>query len=200
MKKLCQWLKTPAGRRSTTGGILLVGFISGIIFWGGFNTGLEMTNTEEFCISCHEMEDNVYGEYQQTIHYTNRSGVRATCPDCHVPKEWTPKMIRKIQASRELYGKVMGTVDTPEKFAEHRAVMAQREWKRIKKTIRKNAVIVMNSLSWTLPCKVIVHQAPMKRPLSKDKLVLTAIRVLPINYLIWRKLTRLIARTLMQAQ
>lgn len=100
MKKLCQWLKTPAGRRSTTGGILLVGFISGIIFWGGFNTGLEMTNTEEFCISCHEMEDNVYGEYQQTIHYTNRSGVRATCPDCHVPKEWTPKMIRKIQASQ----------------------------------------------------------------------------------------------------
>jgi cytochrome c-type protein NapC len=38
-------------------------------------------------------------EYRNTIHYQNRTGVRATCPDCHVPKEWTHKMIRKIQAA-----------------------------------------------------------------------------------------------------
>ena len=52
--------------------------ILGIILWGGFNTALELTNTEQFCISCHEMEDNVYQEYKTTIHYANRSGVRAT--------------------------------------------------------------------------------------------------------------------------
>jgi nitrate/TMAO reductase-like tetraheme cytochrome c subunit len=45
----------------------LVGFVAGIIFWGGFNTALELTNTEEFCISCHEMRDNVYPEYKETI-------------------------------------------------------------------------------------------------------------------------------------
>ncbi|MCG7910964.1 MAG: NapC/NirT family cytochrome c, partial [Candidatus Thiodiazotropha taylori] len=33
-----------------------VGIIAGILLWGGFNTAMEMTNTEEFCISCHEME------------------------------------------------------------------------------------------------------------------------------------------------
>ena len=55
------------------------------------------------------MRDNVYKEYSEnTIHYTNRTGVRAICSDCHVPKEWGPKMMRKIQASRELYGKVVG--------------------------------------------------------------------------------------------
>ncbi len=27
----------------------------------------------------------VYQEYKETIHYSNRSGVRAICPDCHVP-------------------------------------------------------------------------------------------------------------------
>lgn len=108
------------------------GFVAGILFWGGFNTGMEATNTMTFCISCHEMRDNVYQEYKQTIHYTNRTGVRATCSDCHVPKDWTHKIIRKIQASRELYGKVMGTIDTKEKFEAKRLQLARNEWKRMK--------------------------------------------------------------------
>ena len=113
--------------------VLLTGVIAGIVFWGGFNTALEATNKEAFCISCHEMRDNVYKEYSDnTIHYTNRTGVRATCPDCHVPKEWGPKMLRKIQASRELLGKVTGTIDTPEKFEAQRLKLAEREWARMK--------------------------------------------------------------------
>ena len=113
-------------------GTLLTGIILGILFWGGFNWTLAMTNTEEFCISCHEMEENVYQELQETIHWTNRTGVRATCPDCHVPKEWTHKIIRKIKASSELYHKLMGTIDTPEKFENYRLTMALSEWKRMK--------------------------------------------------------------------
>ena len=111
---------------------VLLAFIAGVVFWGGFNWTLEMTNTEKFCISCHEMEENVFKEYRNTIHYQNRTGVRATCPDCHVPKEWGPKMIRKIQASKEVYGKIMGTIDTPEKFNQERLRLAQNEWRRMK--------------------------------------------------------------------
>ncbi|MBM5571680.1 MULTISPECIES: NapC/NirT family cytochrome c [Deefgea] len=110
----------------------IVAFLVGIIFWGGFNTALEMTNTEEFCLSCHEMKSNVYPEYQETVHYTNRSGVRATCPDCHVPHEWGPKMIRKIQASKEVWGKLTGYIDTREKFLDKRIELAENEWKRMK--------------------------------------------------------------------
>ncbi|HIO92984.1 MAG TPA: cytochrome c-type protein NapC [Leucothrix mucor] len=120
------------GRRSVIG-VVTIGFISGVIFWGGFNTALELTNTESFCISCHEMEDNVYQEYRQTIHYQNRTGVRATCPDCHVPKDWTHKIIRKIEASREVYHKIIGTIDTPKKFKDYRLTMAKSEWRRMKK-------------------------------------------------------------------
>lgn len=130
IKRLWAWFTKPS--HLALGTLLTVGFIAGIIFWGGFNTGMEMSNQEEFCIGCHEMEDNVYQEYLGTIHYSNRSGVRATCPDCHVPKEWVPKMIRKIQASKELYGKVFGVVDTRKKFEEHRFEMATREWARMK--------------------------------------------------------------------
>ncbi|MEJ1412856.1 MAG: NapC/NirT family cytochrome c [Candidatus Sedimenticola sp. (ex Thyasira tokunagai)] len=118
----------------TTIGGAVIFFIAGIIFWGGFNTGMEATNSMEFCINCHEMEKNVYEEYKPTIHYSNRTGVRATCPDCHVPDPWIHKMIRKIQASNEIYHKLMGTVDTPEKFNEHRLTMAKRVWKAMKTT------------------------------------------------------------------
>jgi cytochrome c-type protein NapC len=108
------------------------GFIAGIIFWGGFNTALEITNTEAFCVSCHEMYGNVYQELKPTIHYTNRSGVRATCPDCHVPHEWTNKIARKMQASKEVWGKIFGSINTREKFLAMRRVLAEREWVRLK--------------------------------------------------------------------
>ena len=108
------------------------GFIAGIVFWGGFNTALEATNTETFCISCHEMHDNVYQELRTTIHFTNRSGVRATCPDCHVPHEWTHKIARKMQASKEVWGWLFGTIDTREEFLAHRRTLAEHEWARLK--------------------------------------------------------------------
>ena len=114
------------------GFLTLGGFVAGVIFWGAFNTALELTNTEAFCTGCHEMRDNVYPELQTTIHYTNRSGVRARCPDCHVPHRWTSKIARKMQASKEVWGKIFGTIDTREKFLDHRLVLAQHEWERMK--------------------------------------------------------------------
>ena len=114
--------------------VLLTGIVLGILLWGGFNWALALTNTETFCISCHEMKDTVYQELQETVHWSNRTGVRATCPDCHVPKDWSHKIVRKIQASNEIFHKIMGTIDTPEKFEEHRLELALSEWKRMKKT------------------------------------------------------------------
>lgn len=130
LRRLWQWWRRPS--RLALGTLLIIGFIAGVLFWGGFNTGMEMANTESFCISCHEMKDNVYEEYMETIHYSNRSGVRATCPDCHVPHEFVPKMVRKIKASKELYAKALGLIDTPQKFEAHRLQMAQNEWARMK--------------------------------------------------------------------
>ena len=109
-------------------------FVVGVIFWGGFNTAMEATNTTEFCIGCHEMEANVYQEYTPTIHYSNRTGVRAGCPDCHVPRPWIHKVVRKIQASREVYFWLTGKINTKEKFEEHRFDLAQNVWKAMKDT------------------------------------------------------------------
>ncbi|WP_424943147.1 pentaheme c-type cytochrome TorC [Aliiroseovarius crassostreae] len=131
-KRLWKKFWGPAGALSF--GVLMIGgFIAGIIFWGGFNTAMEATNEMEFCISCHEMRDNVYEEYKHSPHFMNASGVGAVCSDCHVPKAWGPKVLRKIKASYELYGHfVTGVIDTPEKFEAHRAEMAQRVWATMK--------------------------------------------------------------------
>ncbi|MDW4498492.1 NapC/NirT family cytochrome c [Sulfitobacter sp. D35] len=130
VKRTWYILTRPAAYLSL-GFLTLGGFIMGIIFWGAFNTALEVTNTEAFCTGCHEMRDNVFAELKPTIHYTNRSGVRATCPDCHVPHEWTDKIARKMQASKEVWGKVFGTINTREKFLEKRIELAQHEWHRL---------------------------------------------------------------------
>ncbi len=131
---LLDWWRTLSSpsRYFSLGFLTLGGFIAGIVFWGAFNTALEATNSEAFCIGCHEMHDNVYQELKPTIHYTNRSGVRATCPDCHVPHEWNHKIARKMQASKEVWGWVFGTINTREKFLEKRIELAKREWLRLK--------------------------------------------------------------------
>lgn len=131
LKRLWATVSRPAVHYSL-GFLTIGGFIMGILFWGAFNTAMELTNTETFCTGCHEMQDNVFAELKTTIHYSNRSGVRATCSDCHVPHKWTDKIARKMQASKEVWGKIFGTISTREKFLEKRLELAQHEWARFK--------------------------------------------------------------------
>jgi len=133
LKRFWQVLNQPSAKYSFLA-IAAFFFFAGIIFWGGFNTGMEMTNTLEFCTTCHEMRDTVYQEYKETIHYSNRSGVRAICSDCHVPKDWAHKMIRKSKASFEIWGKITGSIDTKEKFEAKRMTLATHEWERMKES------------------------------------------------------------------
>ena len=133
VRRFWRLLSQPSARYSLLT-LLAVGFFAGIVFWGGFNTPVGATHTLEFCISCHEMRDTVFAEYKETIHFSNRTGVRAVCSDCHVPRDWLHKVARKVQATGELYGKVMGHIDTPQKFEAKRAELAQRAWKRMKST------------------------------------------------------------------
>ncbi len=107
---------------------LLAAVIVGMALWGGFNWSLEVTNTETFCISCHEMEAFVYQEYKASSHYTNRTGVRASCPDCHVPREWVHKVSRKVLATNELYHWLIGSIDSRDKFEARRSQLARTVW------------------------------------------------------------------------
>ena len=153
------WFWQPTSKY-TWGAIFIIGGFAGVIFWGGFNTAMEATNTMEFCISCHEMEENVYEEYKETIHYKNRTGVKATCSDCHVPDPWVHKITRKIQASNELLHKALGTIDTPEKFEDKRLTMAKNVWKAMKETDSREC---RNCHSWEGMNKEIQKRRATKR-------------------------------------
>ncbi|OUD14649.1 butanol dehydrogenase [Thioflexithrix psekupsensis] len=109
--------------------ILLIGGVGGI----GFTVGLEYTNTTEFCVSCHSMQTN-YEELKQSMHWSNASGVHAGCADCHVPKEFFPKMHAKIIAAKDVWHEIMGTIDTPEKYEARRWQMANMVWDKMMAT------------------------------------------------------------------
>lgn len=129
IKRALNWL-SGTGPRSV---LLGVGIVAGIVLWGGFNTFMEYTNSYEFCTSCHEMSF-VQGEYEQSAHAHNPSGVPAICSDCHVPKPWGAKLVRKIKATNELFHWALGTIDTPEEFEEHRLGLAQNVWRDMERS------------------------------------------------------------------
>jgi cytochrome c-type protein NapC len=132
-EKLRNRCQTCARVTLVTGTTLAALALGGVLMAAGA-AGLAWTNTEKFCIGCHEMRDNVYAEFKGTIHDTNRSGVRAVCADCHVPREPGPMLLRKVQATFEIYGHLIGKIDTKEKFEKHRYDMAVRVWTRMKNT------------------------------------------------------------------
>ena len=131
--RIWKWFWGPAGTFSL-GVLLIIGIVGGVVFWGGLHWAMELSNTEAFCISCHEMEDHAYKELRETVHYSNPSGVRAICSDCHVPKEWQYKIVRKVRATKDVYHNILGTIDNTEKYEAHRLEMAARVWESMKST------------------------------------------------------------------
>lgn len=119
------------GRLAGVGLVLLL--VGGTLVVGGA-AGLAWTNTEAFCLGCHEMKSTVGVEYKDTIHDRNRTGVRAICPDCHVPRQPAALIARKFGASFELWGHFTGVIDTKEKFEKERPIMAEHVWTRMLKT------------------------------------------------------------------
>jgi len=114
--------------------VLLAGVGAGIAGLALFSTTMIYTSTEAFCAtSCHEMANNSNMEYAGSSHDMNRTGVRATCVDCHVPHAPIPLYIAKMGALNDLWSHhVSHMIDTREKFEAQRPKMAQRVWTYMK--------------------------------------------------------------------
>lgn len=115
------------------GGFLL--FFIGILFWAGFNTFVSVTNSEAFCATaCHSMREFVTPEWRESSHYSNRTGVRATCADCHVPEPFVAKMVAKVIATKDVYHEIIGTIRTRDQFEVLRMNYKQRVWNKMTRT------------------------------------------------------------------
>lgn len=130
--RVWKWFMRPS-TKCGWGVFFMVGGFFVVSFVWGFNVFAGYTNRMDFCVSCHEMSYN-YEEYKKSIHYNNRTGVRAECADCHVPKEFGPKLVAKVMAAKDVWHTILGTMDTPEKFEAHRMGMAKAVWAKMEAT------------------------------------------------------------------
>lgn len=125
-------------RRRWLLGIPLGGFLMfavGVASWITFDTVVAVTNSEAFCTqACHSMREFIVPEWKASTHYSNRTGVRVTCSDCHVPKAFGPKMLAKVIAAKDLYHEIIGTVRTRQDFDMWRATFAIRVWDKMRAT------------------------------------------------------------------
>ena len=124
LEKIRSWASGPGSL-----GVLIVGLVAGLIVLASTGTFMVYANSEKFCgTACHEM-GFLAAEYKGSIHDTNRSGVRATCNDCHVPHGYIPNYIAKLGLFNDYWGHfVTGSIDTKEKFEAKRAELAKRVW------------------------------------------------------------------------
>jgi nitrate/TMAO reductase-like tetraheme cytochrome c subunit len=121
--------------RLAAGLLLSIGFAVGMIGWISFTRVVEVTNSLAFCTSCHAMQAFVYPEYQASHHFSNASGVRAICSDCHVPSAFFPKMGAKLRATYvEVPAWLTGRIATQEKFDARKEYLAERVWARMRAT------------------------------------------------------------------
>lgn len=133
MARFREWLKKPVGI-GTVAAVAVLSAGGALAAWGTFSVVIEKTNSLEFCISCHSMQATVFQEYKKSPHFSNASGVRAICSDCHVPKEFGPKMVAKVMAVKDLWHTALGTIDTPEKFEQNRLHLAKTVWAKMEAT------------------------------------------------------------------
>ncbi|MCM0148831.1 pentaheme c-type cytochrome TorC [Photobacterium galatheae] len=130
MKSLWQKLTRPSVKHSMLA-LVLIGVLICLAGTLIVHKGFEMTSSLEFCTACHTMQQN-YEEYKETVHFKNASGVQAVCTDCHQPKDFPGKVLRKLEAAKDLYHHfITGKIDTPEQFEDHRLEMAQKVWDRM---------------------------------------------------------------------
>lgn len=127
------WRRIVHGLRAPATLIFVGGLAAGVILVVLSNVMVHATGTNEFCAgACHSMRFPSE-EYQQSLHYLNHSGVRATCADCHIPHEYPQKLVHKaISGVRDVIAETRGVIDTREKYETRRIEMAQREIARLK--------------------------------------------------------------------
>jgi cytochrome c-type protein NapC len=131
--------------------LLAIGAVAGVVFSAAFAVSLEATSSNAFCAgACHSMT-TPYEEYKESPHYGNFLGINATCADCHIPKDFGPKLYRKATAgANDVFHTMLGTIDTPEKYEAQRWEMAQGVWERMRANDSQNCRNCHNTDQWKI--------------------------------------------------
>jgi nitrate/TMAO reductase-like tetraheme cytochrome c subunit len=137
IQKAIQALRIPSSKFAL-GTLVGAGLILGVVFVPTFNWVVHETSSDEFCMQCHA--NDIGQEQAGRAHYDNAIGFRATCADCHIPREFIPKLVHKTKSGvNDIYHQVfLGTISTPEKFEAHRMHMATAVWDAMNENDSRN--------------------------------------------------------------
>ena len=125
-------LHSPSARWSVLA-LVALGLVVGATAVIGTQVMVHVTGTDEFCgAACHSMQW-VAKEHQQGIHGATRTGMRATCHDCHIPREY-PELLwyKAVAGTKDVIGELRGIISTEEKFEQQRRRMAEHVWAEYK--------------------------------------------------------------------
>jgi nitrate/TMAO reductase-like tetraheme cytochrome c subunit len=126
-------LASPSARWSVLA-LLVTGILVGAAGVIGTAVMVETTGTVEFCGgACHSMKAFTLPEYKESVHFAGRTGVRATCADCHIPHGYPQKLWYKAKAgSRDLIQEARGVIATAGLYEKERWRMANAVWDEMK--------------------------------------------------------------------
>ena len=125
-------LRSPSARWPVLA-LVALGMVISVIAVIGTQVMVHVTGTDKFCGSaCHSMQW-VAKEHQESTHGATRSGMRATCHDCHIPREY-PELLwyKAVAGTKDVIGEIRGTLATEEKFRAERKRMAALVWAEYK--------------------------------------------------------------------
>jgi len=149
IRRAWRWLFSPSPRWSIFA-LVLAGLVIGAVCVIGTQVAVAVTGTDEFCgTTCHSHAQFVYPEHQQSVHYNNRTGVRAMCHDCHIPHDYPAKLFYKAKAGiRDAWGEMRGTISTREKFDHERWRLANDVWDEMRANNSENCRTCHDPKAW----------------------------------------------------
>ena len=134
-----------------------------------FNWVVHETSSDAFCMTCHA--DDIGQEQAGRVHFDNARGFRVTCADCHIPREFVPKLVHKTKSGvNDVYHQLfLGTISTPEKFEAHRMTMAKSQWEAMNENDSHNCRYCHVESQWDLSVQSEKAQQLHAGPLAKGK-------------------------------
>ena len=132
LRRAWRRLRSPSARWSVAV-LVVLGIVISTIAVIGTQVMVHVTGTDEFCgTACHSMRW-VAKEHRESIHGATRTGMRATCHDCHIPREYPELLWYKAAAgTKDVIGEIRGIISTEEKFEQERKRMAAEVWTEYK--------------------------------------------------------------------
>jgi len=162
-------LSTPSARWSLLT-LVLLGIVIGVVATVGTQVMVAATGTNAFCGgACHSMQW-VAAEYRQSPHFSNRTGVRASCHDCHIPDRYPELLWYKAKAGiHDAIQEARGVISTEDKFKKERIRLAKSVWAEFKANDSANC-----QHCHTINAETIAKQKDFVKPMHEQFLAKTA--------------------------